>query len=249
MIDVDKVKAAFAATGTLCQGTFYKAPSGVSPAALCAVSALTAYAGMHPDLIGKFCTSQKSFERFSWPILEVEYGIPLSVAQQIPLLFDNEENEWRGVSAVIKMCEEYNVEAAKSTPYNSMYSLADFGVIYHSYFTQWKNSIVWGGSQKQAKAEKFDWNLSLDGTPGIVDKPVSGETLKLAAGFLGTSHIEHPSEGTISKILYADDPKALVTSLVSPAEQIIAPAYDLKYVATVRPQKQLVGAMNEWKVT
>lgn len=108
MIDIDKVKAAFATTTKFCQNSFHRPTDG--GVAVCAVTALTVYAGMDIDLVGKFVRSDwmggvmggnSKFFAFAAPILEIEYGISREVAKRIVTCFDDEENEWKAVTAVI----------------------------------------------------------------------------------------------------------------------------------------------------
>lgn len=139
MIDIDKMKAAFAATA-LCQK---QQDSPTSPTRLCAISALVSFAGVQPALIARMQATEPETVRVEvserpsdwadvqrrrpsidhdyavmlcprWvadlalPVLQAEYGIPRRIAAQFPNLFDGEANEWRGVEAVLRLCERAN---------------------------------------------------------------------------------------------------------------------------------------------
>lgn len=110
MIDTDKMRAAYAAT-PLCQSAWTK-KDGNNPTMLCAISAMVSYAGVQPDLIDKMVDvlgAERWFSRFASPVLESEYGMPHDVACEVPALFDHQENEWRGVQAVLDLCERHNM--------------------------------------------------------------------------------------------------------------------------------------------
>lgn len=115
MIDVDKMKIAFATT-PLCQQAWAAKETAESPVMLCAVSALVSGAGVEPSLI--YLMHEKDtgnsitydwHEHFAGPIMEATYGIPWDVTQQFPGLFDSQENEWRGVQAILALCERHNM--------------------------------------------------------------------------------------------------------------------------------------------
>jgi hypothetical protein len=111
MIDTDKMRAALAAT-PLCQNAWTE-KGGDNPTMLCAVSAMVSFAGVQPDLIRTMANAlggDQWFQTFATPVLLAEYGIPLDVAFKIPRLFDAQENEWRGVTEVLAMCEAHNME-------------------------------------------------------------------------------------------------------------------------------------------
>jgi hypothetical protein len=111
MIDTDKMKAALAAT-PLCQGAWTE-KDGDNPTMLCAVSAMVSFAGVQPDLIKKMADTlggEEWFRLFAAPVLTADYGIPYNVANRIPRLFDSQENEWRGVTEVLALCERCNME-------------------------------------------------------------------------------------------------------------------------------------------
>lgn len=115
MIDVEKMKIAFATT-PLCQNEWAAKDTAESPVMLCAVSALVSGAGVEPSLVllmhQKDNDNSPTFdwhEHFAGPVMEAAYGIPWTVTQQIPLLFDDQENEWRGIQAVIALCETHNL--------------------------------------------------------------------------------------------------------------------------------------------
>lgn len=108
MIDIDKVKAAFAQTAAFCQQSFYQKKDGDTPAALCALSSLVSAAGVHPDLIGKLAKSQSALTTFFGPVLEVEYGVPRHMMSSVANAFDNEPNEFKGINKVLSLFEKYN---------------------------------------------------------------------------------------------------------------------------------------------
>lgn len=111
MIDTDKMRMALAAT-PLCQAA-WTMKDGNNPTMLCAVSALVSFAGVQPDLIHRMNEAlggSEFFESFAAPVLEAEYGIPYRIASHIPGIFDKQENEWRGVTEVLDMCERFNMD-------------------------------------------------------------------------------------------------------------------------------------------
>lgn len=126
MIDTDKMKAAFAAT-PLCQAQWTLKDDNGGPTKLCAISSLVSFAGVQPDLIQKM--QEVSVEApavwkqvgisevvpipewvhtLALPVLRAVYGIPQDVAARFPSLFDQQENEWKGVTAVLGLCERHN---------------------------------------------------------------------------------------------------------------------------------------------
>lgn len=142
MINLDKMKAAFAAT-PLCQKQWTHQDSPTAPTQLCAISALVAFAGVQPSLIALLQSTESEQVRVEvserpcdwadaqrrrpssdhdyavmlcprWvadlalPVLLAEYQIPRHIAAQFPNLFDGASNEWRGVEAVLRLCERYN---------------------------------------------------------------------------------------------------------------------------------------------
>lgn len=127
MIDIDKVKAAFAATSKFCQKDWHKPSDGSEPAALCAASALLAFAGVHPDLIAVMRdraratgTMATAFSSFMAPVIDAYYGVPYSVAFNIMTTFDSEVNEWKGVEAVITLFENHNASLTKPVDVRSL---------------------------------------------------------------------------------------------------------------------------------
>lgn len=119
MIDIDKVKSAFAATSKFCQKDWHKPSDGGGQSALCAASALVAFAGVHPDLIaamkkragdvtGFAGSMADTFNGFIAPVLDAYYGIPAGVSMSIMGVFDGQENEWKGIEAVIALFENHN---------------------------------------------------------------------------------------------------------------------------------------------
>jgi hypothetical protein len=111
MIDTDKIRAALAAT-PLCQNNWTK-KEGNNPTMLCAVSAMVSFAGVQPDLIDTMANAlggEEWFRSFARPVLLAEYGIPSYVAECIPRVFDRQENEWRGVTEVLALCEQHNMD-------------------------------------------------------------------------------------------------------------------------------------------
>lgn len=110
LIDVDKVKQAFAAS-TLCQNKFFKPGTEVDPHMLCAISAMVVYAGMTPELWGTLVTDAETLETFAKPILWKQYGIPGGLFSQIIWVFDHAGNEWEGVIKLIEMFEGCNMVA------------------------------------------------------------------------------------------------------------------------------------------
>jgi hypothetical protein len=116
MIDTDKMRAAYAAT-PLCQKDWTKR-DGSNPTMLCAISAMVSFAGVQPDLIHTMVNALGAhdwFYRFAVPVLQAEYGMPSSVAAHVPTLFDRQENEWRGVQAVLDLCDSINMQEMHTT--------------------------------------------------------------------------------------------------------------------------------------
>jgi hypothetical protein len=126
MIDTDKMKAAFAAT-PLCQHNWtHRDGNSATPTKLCAISALVSFAGVQPDLIqtmqdreteGAVAAMTVMGAAFAprWvadlalPVLQAVYGIPREVGAMFPSIFDAQENEWKGVTEVLAMCETHNM--------------------------------------------------------------------------------------------------------------------------------------------
>lgn len=127
MIDTDKMRAAFAAT-PLCQSAWTKRDGdGNSPTMLCAISALVSFAGVQPELIRKMDETEVTnvwspaangntavvprwVSDFALPVLRAEYNIPRDFAVQLPVIFDRQQNEWKGVQAVLDLCEKFNMD-------------------------------------------------------------------------------------------------------------------------------------------
>lgn len=242
VIDIDKCKQAFAAS-TLCQKDYFTPGTDLNPDMLCAVSALTSFAGVCNTLIGKMCagpdrsTAWRRFHAFAAPILEVEYGISRHLTDRIPGLFDKQENEWRAVQAVLDLFEQSNKEEEErvkrpitatqwNTTWVDMYAHMDFTSM----------DFAW---PKVSKSTFLDWGIA-----GIVDAPSSSLSVK-GGDVLGaiTSHLGAEKVGVLEVVKKSG---GLITDLAPPDTQILATAKHLRYADKVALVPQIIGSPTEW---
>lgn len=224
MIDIDKVKAAFATTAAFCQQTFYKKDAEDKPAALCALSSLVSAAGVHPDLIGKFAsTNYRALTTFFGPVLEVEYGVPPHLMRSVASAFDRETNEFRGIEAVLRLFENFNkTEAERQKAQVDMLS---------------NMTMTWTTFPAFSGSGWFGNNVSfqiIDDTPleyVNITKVIEGDVLN-SLGY------------KVPK-----DEKKLITGLIAPQIIETAPT-DTDFASYAATQsKQLIGDVKEWTVT
>lgn len=118
MIDVQKMRDAFAATPDLKPGKWVQyAPAG-QRGGVCAVSALLIHAGVSYELLRSLAHTMGSggwLETLARPVLAVAYGISLDHAKHIVCIFDRTPNEWDGVRNVIAFAESVNAQAVRTS--------------------------------------------------------------------------------------------------------------------------------------
>lgn len=113
MIDVAKVKAAFAACPKLTQRALMKPAGDDGTRPVCALGALLIGAGFSADLLASFVESDAykySLVDIMGPVLGVTYGLSMDAQREIAITFDSAKNEWAGVEALVQRFEARNRE-------------------------------------------------------------------------------------------------------------------------------------------
>ena len=117
MIDVQKMKDAFASTPDLKRGRWVTYTADGARGGVCAISALLIHAGISYELL-RAVVERSGVENwgvveFVGPVLAAAYGISHEHTLHVVHMFDNTPNEWEGVQRVITYAEQVNASRGR----------------------------------------------------------------------------------------------------------------------------------------